>query len=106
MFGGAGGNKFDMLKQMKKMRSQVKTMEKELAGLNFVGISKNKLLSVTLDGKFQMKSILIEDELLEKKDKSAIEKSIIEAYSKALQDAQAGAAKQMQAMGGFPGLGM
>ncbi|PJZ86889.1 YbaB/EbfC family nucleoid-associated protein, partial [Leptospira levettii] len=56
MFGGAGGNKFDMLKQMKKMRSQVKTMEKELAGLNFVGISKNKLLSVTLDGKFQMKS--------------------------------------------------
>ncbi|MBM9547139.1 MULTISPECIES: YbaB/EbfC family nucleoid-associated protein [Leptospira] len=106
MFGGAGGNKFDMLKQMKKMRSQVKTMEKELAGLNFVGISKNKLLSVTLDGKFQMKSIQIEDELLDKKDKNLLEKSIQEAYTKALQDAQAGAAKQMQAMGGFPGLGM
>jgi|JI7StandDraft_1071085.scaffolds.fasta_scaffold1421470_1 DNA-binding YbaB/EbfC family protein len=106
MFGGSGGNKFEMLKQMKKMRSQVKTMEKELANLNFVGISKNKLLSITLDGKFTMKSIQIEDELLEKKDKNLLEKSIQEAYTKALQEAQAGAAKQMQAMGGFPGLGM
>lgn len=106
MFGGAGGNKFDMLKQMKKMRSQVKTMEKELSGMNFVGVSKNKLLSITLDGRFQMKSVHIEDELLEKKDKNLLEKSIQEAYGKALSDAQAGAAKQMQAMGGFPGLGM
>ncbi|TGL62722.1 YbaB/EbfC family nucleoid-associated protein [Leptospira ognonensis] len=106
MFGGAGGNKFEMLKKMKKMRSQVKTMEKELANLNFVGIAKNKLLSVTLDGKFTMKSIQIEDELIEKKDKNLLEKSIQEAYTKALQEAQAGAAKQMQAMGGFPGLGM
>lgn len=104
MFGG--GNKFDQLKQMKRMRGQVKTMEKELANLNFVGIAKNKLLSVTLDGKFQMKSIQIEDELMEKNDKKLLEKCIQEAFSKAMQEAQAGAAKQMQAMGGFPGLGL
>lgn len=105
MFGG-GGNKFEMMKQMKKMRSQVKTMEKELQSLNFVGISKNKLLSVTLDGKFNLKAVNIEDELIEKKDKNLLEKSFQEAFSKAMQDAQAGAAKQMQAMGGFPGLGL
>ncbi len=104
MFGG--GNKFDQLKQMKRMRGQVKTMEKELANLNFVGIAKNKLLSVTLDGKFQMKAIQIEDELMEKNDKKLLEKCIQEAFSKAMQEAQAGAAKQMQAMGGFPGLGL
>jgi len=103
MFGA--GNKFDQLKQLKRMRSQVKTMEKELSNLNFVGISKNKLLSITLDGKFQMKSLQIEDELIEKKDKKLLEKCFQEAFSKAMQEAQAGAAKQMQAMGGFPGLG-
>lgn len=80
-------------------------MEKELGALNFVGISKNKLLSITLDGRFQMKALNIEEELIEKKDKKLLEKCFEEAFSKAMQEAQAGAAKQMQAMGGFPGFG-
>jgi len=98
-------NMGSMMKQMMEMRSKAKAIEKELSSLEVSGISKNKLVTCIVDGKFTIKSLDISNELIEKKDKELIEKSIKEALSSAINDAQKEAAAKLSGAGlNLPGL--
>ncbi|WCL48135.1 YbaB/EbfC family nucleoid-associated protein [Leptospira sp. GIMC2001] len=99
-------DKFEHLKKLKRMRSQVKNLEKELLLVDFEGESKGGQVVCIMDGKFNIKKLDIKEELLEKKDKKSIEKAVIEAVTKALSASQKGSAEKIQEMGGLPGLGM
>lgn len=95
--------RFEQMKKLKNMRSQAKSLEKQLVQLTYEGKSKNKLVTAIVDGKMSVRSVDISEELVEKKDKKTLEKSVMEAISQAFQDAQKGASEKMKEMGGFPG---
>ncbi len=98
--------KFENLKKMKRMRSQVKNLEKELLLVDFNAESKSGLVKCTMDGKFNIKKLDISDSLIESKDKKNLEKHVIDAVSKALTAAQKGSADKIQEMGGLQNLGL
>lgn len=97
--------KFENLKKLKKMRSQVKSLEKELLLVTFEGESKGGHVVCAMDGKFNIKKLEISDEFLAKNDKKNLEKHIIDAVQRALSAAQKGSAEKIQEMGGLQGLG-
>ncbi|NCN09574.1 MAG: YbaB/EbfC family nucleoid-associated protein [Leptospira sp.] len=98
--------KFENLKKMKRMRSQVKNLEKELLLVDFNGESKGAQVTCTMDGKFNIKKLDIAESLIDSKDKKNIEKHVAEAVSKALTAAQKGSADKIQEMGGLQNLGL
>jgi DNA-binding protein YbaB len=98
--------KFENLKKMKRMRTQVKSLEKELLLVDFVGESKGSHVVCVMDGKFNIKKLELSDEILAKNDKKNLEKQIIDAVSRALSAAQKGSAQKIQEMGGLSGLGL
>ncbi|MCC5816265.1 MAG: YbaB/EbfC family nucleoid-associated protein [Leptospira sp.] len=99
-------DKFENLKKMKRMRSQVKSLEKELLLVNFDGESKGGHVVCSMDGKFNIKKLEISDEILAKNDKDHLQKYIIDAVQRALSAAQKGSAQKVQEMGGLQGLGL
>jgi hypothetical protein len=98
--------KFEQMKKLKAMRSQMKSVEKELVLLNFEGTSKGSSVKVIMDGKMNVKSVDVSQDLLDKKDKKLIEKSLQEAFNNAFTAAQKGASEKMKEMGGIPGFDM
>lgn len=100
MFGDMG----KMMKQAKELKAKLKEAEKELLKLEVEGKSKNNLVTCTVDGKINVKSIVIEKELVDKADKSLLEKSVEEAVKKAVTDAQAKAASSLSSLTGGLGL--
>lgn len=99
-------DKFENLKKIKRMRSQVKSLEKELLLMDFEGESKGSHVVCKMDGKFNIKSLEISDEILAKNDKKNLEKFIIDAVQRALSAAQKGSAEKVNEMGGLQGLGL
>ena len=100
MFGDMG----KMMKQAKELKSKLKEAEKELLKLSIEGQSRNKLVRCIVDGKMNIKEIQIEQELVDKKDRSLLEKSVMEAVSVAINDAQSKAASSLSGLTGGLGL--
>lgn len=98
--------KFENLKKLKRMRSQVKNLEKELLQITFTGESKHSHVVCVVDGKLNIKKLEISDELLAKNDKNNLQKHIIDAVQRAIQEAQKGSAAKIQEMGGLSSLGI
>ncbi len=98
--------KFENLKKLKRMRSQVKSLEKELLLSEFEGESRHGHVVCTMDGKLNIKKLEISDEILAKNDKKNLEKSIVDAVQKAISAAQKGSAEKIQELGGLKGLGL
>lgn len=103
MFGDMG----KMLKEAKEMKSRLKQAEKELESEVVSRSSKNGHVVCTMDGKLKVKGIEIAPELVQKNDKNLLEKSVAEAVSATIEEAQAVAAKKLSAITGglsIPGL--
>jgi len=103
MFGDIG----KMMQQVKDMKNKMKEVENELTKMQLVGESKDKFVSVSVDGKLNLKSIVIKPELVAKNDAKAVEKSVTEAINHALTQGKNIAAEKLGKVTGglnIPGL--
>ena len=53
-------NPFDMVKNLKNIESQMKTMKEELANLEVTGSAGGNMVQVTLNGQFEVKAVKID----------------------------------------------
>ncbi len=87
---------FNKIKALKDVRSQAKQLEKALESVQATGSSKG--VTVTVNGKQEVISIEIPDDLEREKIGDAIKDAINDAMKKIQKDAQ----KAIKEMGGLP----
>jgi DNA-binding YbaB/EbfC family protein len=92
-----------MMKQAAQLQSKMKAMQDELDHVEVEGTSGGGLVSVTLSGKGEMKSVKIDDTLIKPSEKEIVEDLIVAAHADARRKAEAVMAEKMKAVtGGLP----
>jgi hypothetical protein len=92
-----------MMKKAQEMQANMKDLQEELAKIEVSGESGGGMVKVTMSGDRQVKSIVIEDELWEEKDKSLIEDLVAAAVNAASQIAEEKSKEEQQKlMAGLP----
>jgi len=92
-----------MMKKAQEMQANMKGMQEELAKIEVSGESGGGMVKVTMSGARQVKSIVIEDELWEEKDKALIEDLVAAAVNAASQIAEEKSKEEQQKlMAGLP----
>jgi len=92
-----------MMKKAQEMQANMKGMQEELAKIEVNGESGGGMVKVTMSGDRQVKSIVIEDELWEEKDKSLIEDLVAAAVNAASQVVEEKSKEEQQKlMSGLP----
>lgn len=97
-----------LLKQAQKMQSQMMKAQEDLAQQEFVGTSGGGMVTVTINGSQEMKSIKLNPEVVDKNDVEMLEDLIIAAAANAQEQAKAVSEKTFGAFSGglnIPGLG-
>ncbi len=89
---------FNKLKQFKDLRTQAKTMQNALKD-EMIEVEK-KGIKVVMNGNMNVESITINSDV----SKEEIGKITVDCMNEAIKKTQKVMAKQMQEMGGFPGL--
>jgi nucleoid-associated protein EbfC len=106
------GNMFDMSKMMEKIKEvqeKMKTVQEELGKLTVSAESGAGMVKATVNGKKQLLSLEVDNELIKPDDKEMLEDLIVAAVNRALEEADAKAKEHMkQSTQGFipniPGL--
>ncbi|PCI41834.1 MAG: YbaB/EbfC family nucleoid-associated protein [Proteobacteria bacterium] len=92
-----------MMKKAQEMQANMKNLQEELAKIEVCGESGGGMVKVIMSGDRQVKSIVIEDELWEEKDKSLIEDLVAAAVNAASQTAEEKSKEEQQKlMAGLP----
>ncbi len=92
-----------MMKKAQEMQANMKDLQEELAKIEVSGESGGGMVKVMMSGDRQVKSIVIEDELWEEKDKSLIEDLVAAAVNAASQTAEEKSKEEQQKlMAGLP----
>jgi len=92
-----------MMKKAQEMQANMKDLQEELAKIEVNGESGGGMVKVMMSGDRQVKSIVIEDELWEEKDKSLIEDLVAAAVNAASQAAEEKSKEEQQKlMAGLP----
>ena len=96
---------FDKMKQLMEMQKKMQEMKRELENASFDILSSDGLVKVTMTGVQEVRDIAIQGELCQI-DKLALEKSVKDAYNKAVKRSHEIAAAKMKDISGFniPGL--
>ena len=92
---------------MLKLQKELKTMQKALKKAESKAESHDGLISVTMNGEFNLVSINIDGGLLEKSNKQKLERDIVSTINKAVEYSKEYAAKEMGKLTGgmnIPGL--
>jgi DNA-binding YbaB/EbfC family protein len=99
MFKGGIGN---IMKQAQKVQEKMQQAQEELAQIEVTGNSGAGLVSLTLNGKYQAKSISIDDSILD--DKEMLEDLITAAINDTVAKIATQNAEKMQNVGSDMGL--
>ena len=102
-------NPFDMVKNLKNLEGTMNTMKEELAQISETGSSGGNIVQVTLNGKFQMKSIKLDPIAVDPRDVQMLQDLIVAAHHAAMDKVQERIKeKSGSLLGGLniPGLGM
>jgi len=92
-----------MMKKAQEMQENMKNLQEELAKIEVSGESGGGMVKVMMSGDRQVKSIVIEDELWEEKDKSLVEDLVAAAVNAASQIAEEKSKEEQQKlMAGLP----
>ena len=92
-----------MMKQAGQLQARMQQMQEELAGLLVEGQSGGGLVKVTVNGKFDTRSIKIDPSLLKPEDAEMLEDLIVAAFTDAKGKAEAQIQAKMQEItGGLP----
>jgi len=98
------GDLMGMMKQAKQLQEKMQQMQEEVAALTLEGASGGGLVTVTVNGKSELKSVRIDPSLLKPEEAEILEDLIVAAYGDARAKAEAALAERMQAMTGGLGL--
>jgi len=94
---------FDKLKNLNELREQGKKMQAMMEEEKLT-VEENGV-SLTMNGKFDIIELSINEELLSAENKEKLENTIKTTHKNPLGKIQRQVAVKMQQMGGFPGLG-
>ncbi len=89
-----------MMQQAKKMQESMKQMQADLVNLEATGESGGGMVKVVVTGQHQVKSITIDDSLLQDDDKSLLEDLITAAVNAAMQKVEDAIKQQQKEMMG------
>jgi len=91
------------MKQAAELKSKMETMQAELDQIEVEGTSGGGLVSVTLSGKGEMKSVKIDDTLIKPSEKEIVEDLIVAAHADARRKAEVLLQERMKDVtGGLP----
>ncbi|MDQ6988503.1 MAG: YbaB/EbfC family nucleoid-associated protein [Mariprofundaceae bacterium] len=91
-----------MMQQAKKMQETMKTVQDEMSDLEMTGESGGGMVKVVISGIRRVKSIDIDDSLLQDNDKSLLEDLIVAAVNSGIQKVEeASKSKQQELMSGM-----
>lgn len=93
-----------MMKQAQAMQNQMKDMQEKLADIEINGSAAGGLVSVTMNGKGEMKSIFIDVSLISVEEKDMLEDTIVAAVNDARQKVEEKVSEETQKIMGGLGL--
>lgn len=67
------GNMKNMMKKMQKMQKEMTSSQEELNKTSFTGVANDDLVSITMNGQREVKSVNIKEEVIEMQDKELLE---------------------------------
>lgn len=104
--GGIPGNMNNLMKQAQRMQRQMEEGQKELETKEFSASAGGGAVQVTVNGKKEMLSIKLQEEIVDPEDIETLQDSILAAVNEALRQADEANAELMGKMtgglGGFP----
>lgn len=104
--GGIPGNMNNLMKQAQRMQRQMEEGQKELETKEFSASAGGGAVQVTVNGKKEMISIKLQEEIVDPEDIETLQDSILAAVNEALRQADEANAELMGKMtgglGGFP----
>ncbi|HLI11993.1 MAG TPA: YbaB/EbfC family nucleoid-associated protein [Alphaproteobacteria bacterium] len=89
-----------LMKQAQEMQSRMQAMQERLAAVEVAGASGGGLVTVTVNGKGEMRKVKIDPSLVDPKEVEVLEDLIVAAFSDAKAKAEAQAAEEMQKLTG------
>ena len=93
----------DLMKQAAELKSKMEAMQAELDRSEVEGTSGGGLVTVTLSGKGELRSVKIDDSLIKPSEKEIVEDLIIAAHADARRKAEAALQAKMKSVaGGLP----
>lgn len=104
MFGQLG-QLMQLLSNPEKLKADMKAMQERLEAARYVGEAGGGQVTVTMDGKCEVKAFKIEPELIKSGDHEMIEDLCAAAVQAATALSREGAQKEMQQMAGGLNLG-
>jgi nucleoid-associated protein EbfC len=89
-----------LMKQAQQMQSKMQEMQSKLEGMEIEGVAGAGLVTVTLNGKGDLRRIKIDPKLADPADVEMLEDLILAAHGTAKQKIEAAAAEEMQKVTG------
>ena len=103
--GMGGGMNMNMLKQAQKMQQDMMRMQQELQEKEYQAAAGGGVVSATVNGKHELKSLTIDPEAVDPEDVEMLQDMIVAAVNEAMRAAEADASTAMQSITGGLGLG-
>ena len=104
--GGMPGNMNNLMKQAQRMQRQMEEGQKELETKEFTASAGGGAVAVTVNGKKEIVSIKLDEEIVDPEDIETLQDAIVAATNEALRQADEASAQLMGkmtgGMGGFP----
>ena len=104
MPGMGGGMNMNMLKQAQKMQQDMMKMQQELQEKEYSAAAGGGVVSATVNGKHELKSLTIDPEAVDPEDVEMLQDMIVAAVNEAMRSADADAAGTMSKLTGGLGL--
>ncbi|MBS7294092.1 MAG: YbaB/EbfC family nucleoid-associated protein [Treponema sp.] len=81
-------NPFDLLKNTQAIKEQSEKMQKELEAITVEGSAGGRMVTVTMNGKFEMKGIKLDPICVDNRDVQMLEDLIVAAHKNAVDNVQ------------------
>ena len=102
MGGFGGGMNMKMIKQAQKMQQDMQKMQEELENKEYTAQAGGGVVSATVSGKHELKSLAIDPEAVDPEDVEMLQDLIVAAVNEAMRTASSDAAASMgQLTGGL-----
>ena len=102
MGGFGGGMNMNMIKQAQKMQQDMQKMQEELENKEYTAQAGGGVVSATVSGKHELKSLAIDPEAVDPEDVEMLQDLIVAAVNEAMRTASSDAAASMgQLTGGL-----
>ncbi|BAT61584.1 nucleoid-associated protein YbaB [Variibacter gotjawalensis] len=96
-------NIMDMMKQAAQLKSKMEEMQASLEHIEVSGLAGGGLVTVTLNGKMELKGISVDASLLKPEEKEIVEDLIVAAHADARRKSEAVMAEKTKELtGGLP----